>query len=882
MTELPTGTLSLLFSDIEGSTLLLHRLGAQWGAALSAQRTILRAAFAEHGGTEMGTEGDSFFVVFRSARDAVAAAVAGQSGLQRHSWPTGVDLRVRMGIHTGEPQRHEEGYIGEDVHRAARIGSTANGGQIVISEATRGLITDLPGIAVRELGRHRLKDFAGDAPLFDVVAPGLIDQFPPLRSLGKPAALPSAATPLVGRSAELRAVCHQFVEQGAKLVTLTGPGGSGKTRLAVAAASELEPAYPDGVYFVALQTVDTGDRMWSAIGDALDVSGATDATPSSRVTSQLASRRALLVLDNVEQIPDVDMVVSSLLSAAHEVRVLAVSRRPLFLAGEHEVPVSPLALPASEDLDAVRSSPAVEMFVRHAQMVRPSFQLTQDNSADVVALCRHLDGLPLALELAAAHSRLLSPHALLSRIDSRLGAGVTATDRPERQRSLGATIAWSYDLLDETERAVFRRLGVFRASCDLDAIALVAGAGIGAEGMDVLDVVSRLVGTNMVSVLEAADGEPRIELLQTIRMFALDRLAESDEGEEVRLRHLRWCIDVVAHMTNLLRGPLHTVGLDGSAAIESDVRAALDWSLRPVGDEGRERLAAGHVLLAVMTRYWSSFGSVVEARSWQERGVAITDEGDSESTMTLLNDLGRSLLRQTEVDAAVRLFDRSLQMARRLGRRDFEARANNELAMARRHSGDSEGALELLHRSLDLSRESGSTHYEAAALSNLVVVLIDLGRYADAAQAAHDAMELDTEIGDTWGVAIDRLNYTGAILNAEGPQPAHACYAEWAADILSFRDQELTVDVIELGAAIAAGLGEVALAARLIAGADEQRVAIDMPRSDAEKAVMDTWLEPARQSVPPNDWQHAYAAGAGLAPEDAIALVQAVDAHDRP
>lgn len=216
MTELPTGTLTLLFSDIEGSTVLLHRLGPRWGEALSAQRAILRAAFAQHGGTEMGTEGDSFFVVFRSAHDAVSAALDGQRGLQEHTWPDGADLRVRMGIHTGEPQRHEDGYIGEDVHRAARIGSTANGGQIVLSGATRRLVHDLADAEVRELGRHRLKDLGDDEQLFDVVVSGLIAEFPPLRSLGKVAALPSARTPLVGRAGELRTVCGLFVDDDAR------------------------------------------------------------------------------------------------------------------------------------------------------------------------------------------------------------------------------------------------------------------------------------------------------------------------------------------------------------------------------------------------------------------------------------------------------------------------------------------------------------------------------------------------------------------------------------------------------------------------------------------------------------------------------------------
>ncbi|MDT4970738.1 MAG: hypothetical protein QOG22_881 [Pseudonocardiales bacterium] len=873
------GTLTLLFSDIEGSTVLLHRLGAHWGEALSAQREILRAAFAEHGGTEMGTEGDSFFVVFRSAHDAVGAAVDGQRRLQAHTWPQGAELRVRMGIHTGEPQRHEDGYIGEDVHRAARIGSTANGGQIVMSEATRRLVSDLVDVEIRDLGHHRLKDLAGDELLYDVVAPGLIAEFPPLRSLGKTAALPTSRTPLIGRGDELRSVYSLFAEQDARLVTLTGPGGSGKTRLATATAADLEPNYPDGVYFVGLHTVDRGEHMWAVIAEVLDAGTAADGPPSGRVTRHLAARHILLVLDNLEQIKDADEVVSAVLSAGPGVRVLAASRRPLLLVGEHEFPVLALALPDSADLDVTRPPAAVEMFVRHAQMVRPTFALNAENQADVAALCRRLDGLPLALELAAAHSRLLSPRALLSRIDNRLGIGVTAADRPERQRTLGATIAWSYDLLDETERAVFPRLGVFRGSCDLDAVAAVAGG----DGVETLDVVSRLVETNLVWVDDGADGEPRIALLETIRAFALERLAQSGEGDLVRLRHLRWCTAVTERMRALLRGPLHLAGLDGIAAVENDIRAALEWSLQPAGTDGRERVEAGITLLNVVTTYWYRFGDVAggEARMWQERGVAVAEDVDSEPYTVLLHGLGIAVLHEPNIDAAIALFDRELAVARRLGRPDLQARAHNDMAITLRDGGRFEEAMSLLRQSVEMARQAGSALHEAAALSNMVIVFIDLGRYPEAVRAAEDAIAVDTRLGDAWGVAVDRLNYINATLKAAGPQAAHVRYVEWAPDIFSFRDKDMTVELMELGASIVAGLGEQILAVRLAAGADAQRAALEISRPTSEQRDMDAWMNVARRSVSERDWAQAYAAGKDLAPEQGIDLVRGIGADNR-
>lgn len=486
MPALPSGTLTLLFSDIESSTVAVNRLGARWGEALDAQRRILRSVFDEHGGHEMGTEGDSFFIVFASARHALMAAVEGQRLLYQHEWPDGVPVRVRMGMHTGEPTQHDEGYFGIDVHRAARVAAIAHGGQIVISEATRQLVSDVnEGVSRRDLGWHRLKDLKEPEHLYDVVVEGLPSQFPALRSLGTLANLPTIGTILVGRDIELDELNTRFERDDVRLVTLTGTGGSGKTRLALAVAASLEEQFPTGIFFVALHTADRAALMWGTIAEAVGATGVTDEGPEERTLRFLFERRALLLLDNLEQIPDADVVVSQLLNSAPDVRVLATSRRPLHLVAEHEYPVLPLELPApdTEDRQQAGGAAAVEFFVLRAQMAQPKFSLTHSNTPDVVKLCRRLDGLPLAIELAAARCRLLSPRALLSRIDDRLGVGVTASDRVERQRTLGKTIAWSYDLLAPAGQQVFRRLGVFSRSADIAAVENV----VGTDGADPLD-----------------------------------------------------------------------------------------------------------------------------------------------------------------------------------------------------------------------------------------------------------------------------------------------------------------------------------------------------------------------------------------------------------
>lgn len=880
MTDLPSGTVTMLFSDIEGSTLLLHRLGEEWGAALSAHRAILRRAFADHEGVEIGTEGDSFFVVFASARRALLAALAAQRGMHAHAWPGDRPVQVRIGLHTGEPQRHEDGYMGADVHRAARIGATAHGGQVVVSAATRALAGTVPGASFRDLGHHRLKDLPESEHLFDVVTDDLPSDFPPPRSLGRTSSLPVFATELVGREADVAAVDELL--RRSRLVTLTGPGGAGKTRLATAVAAAAADRYPDGVWFAGLSSAADLPAMWAQLGEVIDADVHAAADPADAVRAAVRGWRALLVLDNLEHLPDVDEPIAALLSAAPHVDVLATSRRALLLAGQQEYPVEPLAVPHDAS-DAARS-PAVALFAERARAVRPGFTVDAANAGDVAELCRRLDGLPLAIELAAAHLRLLSPKALLTRLDTRLGSGVTAGDRPERQRSLGAAIAWSYDLLSEADRAAFRRLGVFRAPADLDAVAAVTDLA----GEAVFDVASRLVETNLVRVAASADGEPRLTLLQTIRGFALERLATIDDGADelaTRMRHLRWCVTAAGRAVQRLRGPLHTRALDELAGIEDDIRAALDFALRPSATEThRERITLGNQLLIdVSTRYWYSFGSVAEARAWQERGLRLAQDDEPAAMFWLLHGLGKSLLQDGEIEAAERRFDRALQLARRIGDAALEARALNDLAIVRRAAGSAAAARELLEQAFAVAQASGHVTYQARSLGNLAVVLIDGGDYAGAADALRRAMEVNAAAGNHFDLAVDRLNYTAAVLRAEGAAAALPRYREWAQSILDFRENQVSVDVVEVGAAIAAGLGAAVTAARLLGAADALRARHRMPRSPQEKELTADWLAGARAALSEQQWDDAYRAGALLPAADAAAEVAALPAPaDQP
>ena len=888
MRELPTGTVTMLFSDIEGSTALLGRLGERYGETLSAQRALMRAAIRATSGQEMGTEGDSFFVVFSSAGDALRCCLAAQRALAGYDWPGGAAVRVRMGLHSGEPAVQEDDYIGMDVHRAARIAAAAHGGQVVLSEATRLLVESrlAADVSVRDLGFHRLKDIEAPERIYQLVAAGLPDGFPPLKSLGAQSRLPVPLTPLVGRDADLEQVRAVLTGPGARLVTLTGTGGVGKTRLALATAASLGQAFEHGVFFVALAAVRDAEVMWKTIADGLDVVG--DGAAADAVTGYLRDRRALLVLDNLEQLAGAAGVVAGLLAAAPDLVVLATSRRPLHLPGEQELPVPPLEVPRAAEMEQVAACGAARLFVQQAALVRAGFALTTANAADIAAICGRLDGLPLAIELAASRVRLLAPRALLARLRHTVDLAAADIGQPSRQQTLRNTIAWSYDLLDPPLAEAFRRAGVFVGGCDLDALAAVAMAGLGpGDEADPLQLAAGLLDVSLITVTDSPDGEPRVGMLETIRDYALERLEQAGNLDDVQRGHAQYYAGIAERTFEQLRdsGPAHLAALDRLEAEHDNLHAALAWSLdAPAAGPApadRERTATGLRLVQALALFWYRHGYVTEGRRWLERAIELTAEDGGAPLGQLAHWLGVLLQQQGEPRAALALLERSLAIWRDLGDRDQQARELNSLGITHHHLDDFDTARSLLEESAAISREVGGGMRLAAALTNLGQLEADAGNLGRAAQVLQEALAIDQQEGDMLGVALDQQSLAGVHLRAGRPREARDLLSDMAGYIASSGDPELLATTLEMAAAATAGLGQPLRAARIVGAAEGIRRKTGIPIKQPE--LLEQFLAPARPSVTPGQWDAELAAGRALTQQQAATLLDSSPpAQDAP
>jgi predicted ATPase/class 3 adenylate cyclase len=815
--DLPTGTVTFLFTDVEGSTRLLHQLGEEdYAAALAEHRRLVRDAFAAHDGVEVDTQGDAFFFAFPTAEGALVAAAAARDGL------TAGPIRLRMGIHTGTPHLASEGYVGSDVHLGARIAAAGHGGQVLLSRQTR----ELADVEVSDLGEHRLKDFAEPIWIYQLGS----ERFPPLRTISN-TNLPRPASTFVGRDFEVEAVAS-LLHDHARLVTLTGPGGSGKTRLAIEAAATLVPDFKAGVFWVGLATLRDPALVTETIGQTI---GATDG-----LAEHIGEREMLLVLDNLEQVIEAAPELTTLVEACANVRLLVTSRERLRVRGEIEYPVLPLADPD-----------AVALFCARARM---------DPTEEIHAVCRRLDNLPLAIELAAARSDILTPAQLIDRLSGRLDLLRGGRDADPRQQTLRATVEWSHELLSADEQRLFAQLAVFAGGCTLEAAETVVDAD--------LDALQSLVAR---SLLRHTGG--RFWMLETIREFAIERIEGSGEADGLRRRHADYFLALAEEAEP--HAESDAVWIRRLEAELDNFRAAMDWSeassetqlalrmagaLLPFWDgghvgEGRSRLerllardeqsngprAKALVAAAVLARQSGDPASAIQRA---REALAISSEGDDRRGIAIATlYLGLALGDEGDFSAARQLFEDCIELFRRVNDELNALFASRLLAWAVEELGDRERAWGLIEHNLGWARALGDKNMEAQTLGAYAGMALDQGRAADAVTSLQEVLRIDRDVGAAFQTALDLTRFARALAVAGGSDPDAAALLSCAEALR----QEI-------------GAGTWPFMAKI----HEEALATIRTRLD-EAAIADAWMR-----------------GAKLSADEAVALALGEVARDAP
>jgi len=813
--EAPRGTITFLFSDIEGSTRLELELGtAIYGPLRERHRELLRSAFTAHGGDEQATEGDSFFVTFSSARSAIRAAVEGQRALAAETWPDGVEVRVRMGLHAGEATRAGGDLVGYDINRAARITAAAHGGQIVVSDAVRALAGSAldGGIDLRDLGEHRFKDLAAPERLAQVVAPGLPESFPPVRSLdARPNNLPTQLTSFVGRQHELEEALRLLA--GTRLLTLTGPGGIGKTRLSLQIAAAAADDFADGIWFVPLEPVRERALVAPTIAHTLGVIEKPGRSVVDGIADAIGGGHVLFVLDNFEQVIDAAPVVTEILGRAPALRIVVSSRTALRVSGEQEfavpglpAPPDPSRLSELERLNlpaglrtltaaTLDGYDAAQLFVSRAKAVRANFELTDANAPAIARICARLHGMPLAIELAAARIKLLTPDQILARLEDHLTLLSSGSrDLPERQQTLRGAIAWSYDLLEPGMRRLLNRLSVFVGGCDLELAERVCGPP-GELGIDVFEGIAALVDQSLVRTIEHDAGQ-RFVMFDSIREYAWEMLSTSGECEAVEERRGRAFLDLAEQAAPNLSGADQRTWLDRLEQDHDNLRATLVWAANRPDPELAVRLSFA------IWRFWQQRGYLNEARGRLEDlagrdwdlepilkarlaeargGVAYWQADHAEASacyqialdtwreMGDRREIANALYNRSYADAipimrgdrseditipARHMLEEALEIYRELGDRSGEGNILWALGSHRFFVGDAAGAEASYIESLALHRAAGNRTMEAWSLHMLALSQLSQRKVEEARANASEALDQFVQAGDVSGITL--------------------------------------------------------------------------------------------------------------------------------
>ena len=879
--RLPTGTVTFLFTDIEGSTRLLSAIGDAYPPLLAMHADILRAAISTHDGTEVNSEGDAFFAVFPSALGAVSAAVEAQRRLADAAWPEDATVRVRMGLHSGEGRLGGDDYVGLDVHRAARVAGAGHGGQVLLSEATRTLVArDLPdGVGLRDLGEHRLKDLAEQIRIFQLDIAGLATEFPTIRSLdARPTNLPNQLTRFIGRERELARLKELIA--GHRLVTLTGPGGTGKTRLALEAAGELLAEFSDGAFFVDLAPIGDPALVALTIAQALGVSVDPGGDALNAARAHLRDRELLLIVDNFEQVIEGAGTIEELVSAAPGLRVLVTSRIALHIYGEQEHEVPPFELPdATRGPEEFARNAAASLFIDRARAVKPAFVLTGADAPAMAGIAARLDGLPLAIELAASQVRIFSPQAILARLEQNLPllAG-SSRGRPERQQTMHDAIAWSYDLLEAPERRLFARLSVFPGGCSLEAADAVCDPGD--LGLPILDGLVALVEKSLVRPVETADAQPRFGMLETILEYADGRLREEFDAEATNRRLaeflLAFAVDVEPHLT--LQD--QTKWLDLCEREGPNLRRALRWAV----DAGEADI--GLRTAAALWRYWQQRGPTWEGRTALDQLLALG--GSSlEVRARALGAAGGLAWWDGDYQATHLHFEEALPLVRQSGDRQGEVDALYNLgfvtvwlgagdavdrARAEGRFAHADAAESLFRQSLAIAEELRDQKGIAKAHRGLgFVVGVARGDPAATVAIFEKAAAMFEELGDRWELTETLVGLGNATRFSGDKERARAYYLRGLDLMMDAGNRPMSTGILFLLSALESELGRHERATRLYGAGESAREVTGAVTTPVGVRLMGDPVGLARQAIGDDAVGQALSEGRAMDREAAIA-----------
>jgi predicted ATPase/class 3 adenylate cyclase len=815
--DLPSGTVTFLFTDVEGSTRLLHELGAEaYADALAEHRRVIREACVAEGGVEVDTQGDAFFFAFPTAPGALRAAEALTGALASGA------IRVRVGVHTGTPLLTEEGYVGPDLHRAARIAAAGHGGQVLVSSSTAALAE----LELTGLGEHRFKDLAAPERVFQFGT----GSFPPLRSLYR-TNLPVPANPLIGRKKELVDLLRALADDTARVVTVTGAGGIGKTRLAIAAAAEASDDFPNGVWFVDLSPVRDPALVLPTAAHAMGAEG--------ELTHYVRDDRCLLLLDNFEQVVAAARDIARIVATCPNVRVLATSREALRIAAEREYALPPLP-----------ESPAVELFRHRTAAAVPEAEVEYDVAAEI---CRRLDRLPLAIELAAARARVFEPDVLLERLEERLPMLASrARDLPERQQTLRATIGWSYELLTPHEQELFRRLAVFRGGATLEAIEAVTGADS--------ELVESLVDKSLLRLRRG-----RFVMLETIREFARDELDGAAEKVEARRRHAEFFADV-AESANLNAGKLAPGGqrLDVAIAEQDNIRSALSWAIEA------DAIALGLRIAAAMEQFWV-VNDPDEGRRWFAAVLERADDADLDLRAHALRAYGSAADIAGDGEAAERLYEQSLALFEELGDEQGRAVLLHRLGIRSLRQRDLERARELLGTSHAIHERHGDAWGRTQTIGTFGAIERDSGNDERAYQLIGESARLAGEVGVTWWRAGMLIELAALSLEAGRIEDSESKAREALVLAEQMRDYGGRVFGVGVLACVAAERGDVARAGQLWGAIEDDRVGAPLGGWLRHRAACEAHIE----AISGPELEAAVAAGRELSLDSAVELALA-------